>query len=278
VAAGILTKSISKSGASVAGNSSGKPSLLSWVDGLLSRSAFWIGLGLIVVFVACIMRLSFGTTVNAQVQPQTTGDFVTILGPLLAISVALERIIEKAFAWFENASRSAAKILKTPVEALDWTGQQYQRAYAAVEELIKQLQGTPTNNLEKLGELEAAKLWLKNAEEWLSGWVKSPEYVAKKRALSIYAGLVAGLSLSILGDLTMMRYIGINTPLFLDVIATGLIIGAGPGPMHSIIGILQEGKDALARVATTAKSDAEEINFEAQNLVTLIKQTRTGQP
>ncbi len=68
--------------------------------------------------------------------------------------------------------------------------------------------------------------------------------------------LLAGLMVAIMGDLGMFHTIGIPMPRLLDMLVTGLIIGAGPGPMHSVIGTLQSGKDAVTSLAALAKSKA----------------------
>jgi hypothetical protein len=44
----------------------------------------------------------------------------------------------------------------------------------------------------------------------------------------------------------MFALLGIGTvPAKFDILITGLIIGTGSSPVHSLIGILQQGKDAL---------------------------------
>ena len=54
----------------------------------------------------------------------------------------------------------------------------------------------------------------------------------------------------------MLHLISIPVPRILDMLITGLVIGAGPGPMHSIIGALQNGKDAVGNLSDLAKSKA----------------------
>ncbi len=86
--------------------------------------------------------------------------------------------------------------------------------------------------------------------------MKAPEYVAWKRALSIWVGLLVGLEVAVLGDMGMLHTIGIPSPRILDMLITGLVVGAGPGPMHSIIGMLQGGKDALEKLGDLAEGKA----------------------
>jgi hypothetical protein len=188
-------------------------------------------------------------------------DFYTVLAPLLAISVAIERLLETAFNWFEQSLRAVADVLVAPKETLDWIGREYQDAYKTTEEAaeIVQVEMTPENlELLKITEDRLAK-----AEERLRGWVNAPEYLAWKRALSIWFGLLAGLVISVLGDLGMFSYIGIPAPRLVDMVVTGLVIGSGPGPMHDLIGILQSGKDALGSLTELAKGKTVQEAVEA---------------
>lgn len=186
--------------------------------------------------------------------PQTVGDFATILAPLLAISVAIERLLETGFNWFEQSSRAVADVLVAPRETLDWIGREYQDAYDATQKASETV-GLETSP-ETLSLLNMAEERLANAEDRLRGWVNAPEYLAWKKAISIWVGLLTGLVVSVLGDLGMLHYIGIPAPRLLDMMVTGLVIGSGPGPMHDLIGILQSGKDALGSVKELAQGKA----------------------
>ena len=182
------------------------------------------------------------------------GDYATVLAPLVAISVAIERLLETVFDWFEQATRSAAEVLAAPREALDWIGREYQEAYQAAAEAAATtgVAITPAQS-EVLAQAEER---LAKAEARLRSWTGAPEYRAWKRALSIWVGLLVGLLVAIMGDLGMFHIIGVPAPRLLDMLVTGLIIGTGPGPMHSIIGILQSGKDAVNNLAELAKGKA----------------------
>lgn len=183
--------------------------------------------------------------------PQAVGDFATMLAPFLAIAVAIERLLETVFNWFEQSSRAVADVLVAPRETLDWIGREYQDAYAAAEEAAQTV-GVETDP-ESLHVLELAEERLAKAEERLRSWVTSPEYLAWKKALSIWVGLLAGLVIAIVGDLKMLQYIGIPSPRVVDMMITGLVIGSGPGPMHDLIGFLQSGRSALNNLSELAK-------------------------
>lgn len=183
--------------------------------------------------------------------PQTVGDFATILAPLLAISVAIERLLETAFNWYEQTSIAVADILVAPREALDWVQKEYQEAYETTQAAAETLRIETTS--ETLHVFESAENRLAKAEERLRGWVQAPEYLAWKKALSIWFGLLTGLVVSILSDLGILHYVGVPAPRIIDMLVTGLVIGSGPGPMHDLIGILQSGRNALNNLGQLAK-------------------------
>lgn len=203
---------------------------------------------------------------------QATGDFMALLAPFLAISVAIERLLETAFNWLEQSSRAVADILVAPREALDWVGKEYQDAYYATQEANETI-GVETTP-EALELLNTAEERLVKAEQRLRGWTSAPEYRAWKKALSIWCGLMIGLVVSVVGDLGILRYIGIATPRFIDMMITGLIIGSGPGPMHDLIGILQGGKDAISNLAELAKGKSVKEAAEALQKETEVLQSR----
>ncbi|MCS7260346.1 MAG: hypothetical protein NZ765_06145 [Anaerolineae bacterium] len=185
---------------------------------------------------------------------QQVGDIAVVLAPLVAVSLAIERLLETAFDWFEQATRCTAEVLAAPREALDWIGREYQEAYEAAAAAAEAAAVTLTPA--SIQALQEAEERLAKAEARLRSWTSAPEYRAWKRALSIWIGLLAGLVVAVIGDLGMFRVLGIPMPRILDMLVTGLIIGAGPGPMHSLIGILQSGKDAVSNLAELAKGKA----------------------
>lgn len=195
---------------------------------------------------------------------EAVGDVALVLGPLLAVSVAVERLLETAFDAFEQSSRAVADLLAAPKEALDWIGREYQAAYEAAAAAAHAVAEAASD--ETLAALAAAEARLAQAEARVRAWTSAPEYIAWKRAICIWAGLVAGLVVAIFGDLGMIRTIGAPAPRLLDMVITGFVIGAGPGPMHALIGIIQSGKDAANNLADLARSKAAELRASADAL------------
>jgi hypothetical protein len=224
-----------------------------------------LGLALVVAILRALPEQGWLLWLVAIPAPlQAAMDVATVLGPLLAVSVAVERLLETAFDAFEQSTRAVADVLAAPKDALDWVGREYQAAYEAAKSAADAV-GTdvPDGSLAKLA---AAEERLSKAEQRVRSWTGSPEYIAWKRALCIWAGLLVGLAVAILGDLGMLRTIGAPAPRILDMLVTGLVIGAGPGPMHSLIGILQSGRDAANNLAELAKGKTAELTAAADAL------------
>ena len=218
--------------------------------------SFLLGILLVVSLVLAVVRAfpeqsGFLWLFQVPAIPETVGDFATILAPLLAISVAIERLLETAFNWYEQTSTAVADILVAPREDLDWIQREYQEAYETTQAAAETLRVETTP--ETLEVFEMVENRLAKAEERLRGWVQAPEYLAWKKALCIWFGLLTGLIVSILGDLGILHYIGVPAPRIIDMLITGLVIGSGPGPMHDLIGILQSGKSALSNLGQIAK-------------------------
>ncbi len=171
-----------------------------------------------------------------------------LLAPLMAVSLTVERLIETGFAWYERATRKASDVLKQFQDTGEWVGRELNNAIQAVENAASKL-GADVQT-DDLIRFNLAKQRLADAEELIHGWVKAPEYVAFKRASSIMIGIVAGLVVSIGGDLGLLRAIGIPAPPVLDMVITGFAVGSGPGPMHTLIGMLQGAKDSLTGLAS----------------------------
>ena len=97
--------------------------------------------------------------------------------------------------------------------------------------------------------LEAAQAHVKAAESKLAAATDSPDYRSAKGAASIVLGLMLGVVVATVGQIQMFALLGIGAvPARIDVLITGLIIGTGSYPVHSLVGILQQSKDTLDSV------------------------------
>jgi hypothetical protein len=217
-------------------------------------------------------------------------DLTMVLAPVLAAALGVERILETAFNLIEGAWRTAVaylgyglrwlKTAETEVaEARQWMqsmGTVYndtlavynQRLKAALEEMkasseVASLPDQMEAALKQLREegeqkaaaakalLEEAQARLKEAELNLAAAADSPDYRSAKGAASIVLGLLLGVIIAAVGQIQAFALLGIGAvPPRVDVLITGLVIGSGSYPVHSLVGILQQGKNALDGLST----------------------------
>jgi hypothetical protein len=78
--------------------------------------------------------------------------------------------------------------------------------------------------------------------------------VATKQLLFIWLALFLGLVVAVLSDTGVFALLQVSIPRVFDMLVTGLVIGAGSGPTHSLIGILQRAKNALENLGDVASS------------------------
>ena len=116
----------------------------------------------------------------------------------------------------------------------------------SVADLSKDMQDKITSGKTMLA---LAEKRLSDAEDNLSNATSSDGYRSAKAAASIVLGLIIGVIVATLGQLQMFAMLGIGVvPARIDVFITGLVIGTGSYPVHSLVGILQQGKNTLDSV------------------------------
>ena len=97
--------------------------------------------------------------------------------------------------------------------------------------------------------MQLAQQRLQAAEDNLADATSSDGYRGIKAAASIVLGLMLGVIVAQLGALQMFALMGVTAvPTKIDIFITGLVIGSGAYPVHSLVGILQQGKDTLDSV------------------------------
>jgi hypothetical protein len=128
--------------------------------------------------------------------------------------------------------------------------------------------------------LADAQSRLKDAESKLSGAVASPDYRSAKSAATIVVGLMLGVIIAAVGQIQMFALLGIGAvPARMDVLITGLIIGSGSYPVHSLVGILQQGKDALDGLGNFLNKRAAPSSAQAtRQTITTVQPGGPGQP
>jgi uncharacterized protein (UPF0147 family) len=215
-------------------------------------------------------------------------DLAVVLAPVLAAAAGVERLLETIFNTIESVWRTVVAYLgygmrwlksaETEVdEARQWlqsAGAVYNGTLALYNEKMRQIMkdmnvatnivSLPDQIVAQLddwkkeadaktamakGLLEDAQSRLNDAERKLSSITDSPEYKSAKSSASIILGLMIGVVVAALGQIQMFAMLGIAAvPARIDVLITGIVIGSGSYPVHSLLGILQQGKDTLDSV------------------------------
>ena len=188
-------------------------------------------------------------------------DLAIILAPLTALALAIERIIETLFDLIEQSVSNMAKLIGETKDAVNWVEEEYSNASKEVKRAIEnlgKLRGdaqsaapAPEEDIKKAeNKLKSAEDRLAKAGERLSNMSSDPIYIQMKRAISIMVGLFLGFMVAILSDQGIFAYLQQGVPRVVDLFVTGFIIGAGSGPMHSLVGILQGFKDAIGNLGS----------------------------
>ncbi|MBI5962600.1 MAG: hypothetical protein HY863_03925 [Chloroflexi bacterium] len=205
---------------------------------------------------------------DAVALPLAAGANLTIiLAPVLAAAAAVERTLESIFNMLEGSWRTMVAYLGRGLRWLKNAEVEVQQArqflanaaekYNAELESIQFGEGTASALTEKIQmKIESAnKLMnlaqqrLKNAEGNLANVTSAESYISAKAAASIILGLMLGVIIAAVGQLQMFAMLGIGVvPAQIDVLITGLVIGSGSYPVHSLVGILQQGKSTVDSV------------------------------
>ena len=188
-----------------------------------------------------------------------------VLAPVLAAAAGVERTLETVFNILENSWKSLVAYLGRGLRWLnsvelevDSARQWLADVSARYNQELRSLEikdGMSASDLsnEMQDKIFAAKTMmdlaqkrLDDAESNLANVTASDGYRSVKAAASIVLGLILGVIVATLGQLQMFAMLGIGSvPPNVDVFITGLVIGTGSYPVHSLVGILQQTKDTL---------------------------------
>lgn len=231
--------------------------------------------------VAIVLGLFAGTIAFALTYPiqktipvplQRGVELAVVLAPIVAAALGVERIIEMLWNLIESYIRSFVAFLAGRSEWLRWADDELKAARARLEQLafegdplprVDDLLPTSQDALSQLIQRAADDLAI--AEARLNSLTATAQYRDAKRVLSIVLSLLLGLIVATVLGLQMFALLGINVNERIDVIVTGIAIGTGATPVHSIIGILQQGKDALDGAQGLLKTRAAETQQQISN-------------
>jgi len=127
--------------------------------------------------------------------------------------------------------------------------------------------------------MAVAQSRLADAEGNLSDVTSSDGYISAKAAASIIVGLMLGVVIAAIGQLQMFAMLGIDeVPAQFDVFVTGLVIGSGSYPVHSLVGILQQTKGTLDSVKGYFNRLSPEAQATQQKITTVQPSMEAGEP
>ena len=200
------------------------------------------------LFVIFLSLLVTGIAYAQDGSPQTANgaavEVAVLLAPLIAAATAVERIIEMIFDWYESIILDLSKF---PAQASDYLGWARKEVEKFKNELIKpKAEGEKEEDFS--ARLRAAEANLLKAQDRLHEYLSSPTYISAKKKISLIIGIVLGLIVAVSAQIKMFTLLGIPVPenlSFVDMIITGLVIGTGSAPVHSLIGLIQNTKDAV---------------------------------
>lgn len=195
-------------------------------------------------------------------QPLARGvDLAAVLAPVAVAALGIERIVEMMWNLIESYIRSFVALLAGRSEWLRWANDELNAARQRLEDLSHE--GDPTLRVDDrlLSSQDALSQLIGHAaddvalaEARLVTLTSTEQYRDAKRVISIVTSLILGLIVSTVVGLQMFALLGINVNERIDVLITGVAIGTGSTPVHSLIGILQQGKDALDGVQGLLKT------------------------
>lgn len=223
---------------------------------------------IVILWLALIVWVFVSPIEDAAALPLAVGANLTIvLAPIIAAAAAVERTLESIFNMLENSWRTmvaylgrglrwlknaevevqqARRILADTSAKYNAELQSIQIGQVSVSELTDEIRAK-VEAADKL--MDLAKQRLDKAEDNLAAVTSSDKYIRAKAAASIILGLMLGVVVATIGQLQIFAMLGVGVvPAHIDVLVTGLVIGSGSYPVHSLVGILQQGKDTLSSV------------------------------
>ncbi len=219
---------------------------------------FWGALGAVLAVMFLLGLISYAVSDESAASAAASPDLFVALAPFLAIATAIERFWELIFNQYEGFAAQMGRVIGVSAAKVRWIQNEVRKAEQAVKEIADQLPiNQDAHNFPILwSKFESAEGRLLASQARLSELFKSPEYVSLKRSITLLGSLALGVAVAILSKLGLFNAAGYPIPPYMDIFLTGLIIGAGTGPMHSFIGFLQEFRNATTGLSELARGSA----------------------
>ena len=228
---------------------------------------------------------------------EASASLTVVLAPVLAAAAGVERMLETVFNIIEGSWKTMVAYLGRGLRWLnsvevevDASRQWLADVSTRYNEEMRSLQmksGMSVADLsnEMQAKITQAKVMLDLAEKRLADAqanlaqvTSSDGYRNAKAAASIVLGLMIGVVVAALGQLQMFAMLGIGVvPARVDVLITGIVIGTGSYPVHSLVGILQQTKDTLDSAKGYLNRAAPAIKAVEQKITTL-QSSAAGEP
>lgn len=254
----------------------------------------WIGIGVATAWLL-FAPPSWASEIVAQGATTTTqpatGDVGTLLAPMLAAAAGIERLLEMAWNWIENAGRQLVATLGMGQAWADYAHKQVKDAEDALKTLARAglpkepgapgaaalvapgaaaaaaaADAPPEGSLLQQ-KIVLAELRLKEAQDRLRGAIDSDRYRSLKQSISVVIGIGLGIVITFMSGLDMFVLLGLQRADWaghpFGMLLTGIIIGAGTGPVHSVIGLIQQTRDAVDQAANLFNARAAENKTRA---------------
>ncbi|MBI4670970.1 MAG: hypothetical protein HY741_04805 [Chloroflexi bacterium] len=206
-------------------------------------------------------------------QPLARGvDLAAVLAPIAVAALGIERMIEMMWNLIESYIRSFVAFLAGRSEWLRWANDELKAARERLAALAQEGDPTlrvadmlPTSQDALYQLIERAANDVALAEARLATLTSTTQYRDAKRVISIVTSLILGLIVATVVGLQMFALLGINVNERVDILITGIAIGTGSTPVHSLIGILQQGKDTLDGIQGFLKTRTAVVQREMSN-------------
>lgn len=225
---------------------------------------------LIAVVVVLWLILIWWVLFKAQIENadalklEAGANLMLVLAPVLVAAAAVERTLESVFnviegswqklvaylgrglRWLKSAEVEVKQARQFLAEASDKYNMEM-RSLQIGDFSVSEITDTIRLKMEAANKMMTlAQKRLSDAESNLDDVTSSDSYISAKSAASIMLGLMLGVIIAAIGQLQMFALLGIAAvPARFDVLITGLVIGSGSYPVHSLVGILQQSKDTL---------------------------------
>jgi exonuclease VII small subunit len=271
-----------------------------WDEEAKRRQTRYMLVGITILVIAAWVAIIFWiikAPPGAEAAAITGNNLTIILAPILAAATGVERSLETFFNIVENSFKTMVAYLGKGLRWLKNSEIEVQQARQwladvstryAEEMQTLQVQGLSVQQVtremqSKMTEANAmmalAQQRLEAAEANLADLSDSDAYRNVKAAASIILGLMLGVIVAQVASLQMFALMGVPVvPVKFDIFITGLIIGSGSYPVHSLVGILQQGKDTLDSVKGYFNRAAPIAQAVQQKITTVQSSEDTGEP